>query len=410
VALASGEIALNEREYSTAVEILSKVKCDRVAAPAAMLVIGSTEDLCPRARRDLAIALLAVANTDPRNARALTERATTLDDRFAAIAQFIRGTSELAAGNNDEARTAFNRAMNAGALPAAAESAARKYVEALQPVAEAPQPTSTTPRRTVLVFLPDVPAENEKRLAETMSAYVSQLSTASNVPLHIELFRRADDARGYFAANRGSVGVVIANPEFVSDLGGDLSPRFQFAREGRTSYKRVVVVPASSGVKDVRGRTMSIAEGLRDNSGAGAKIVLATDDGAALANVLFGKSDAAFVSEANPLLAQNAAKLRVLSSATAPMPVIAFAPLLPADRDALQPVIRPAARTLAPLQISGITEIEPDRPAPRKIDITPLPAAALGLVPPTDPPAKLALRANVTLPQVAINEEMYDGQ
>jgi superkiller protein 3 len=417
VALASGEIALNEREYSTAVDLLSKVKCERLLrgaeAPSSPLRIGTTEDLCPRAKRDLAIALLAVANSDPRNARALTERATALDDRFAGIAQFIRGTSELANSNNDEARAAFNRAMNAG-IPSAAESAARKYVEALQPVTETPQPASSTPRRTVLVFLPDIPAENEKRLAETMSAYVSQVATASNVPLRIELFRRADDARAYFAANRGSVGVVIANPEFVSELGGELSPRFQFAREGRTSYKRVVVVSATSGVKDVRGRTMSIAEGLRDNSGtgigAGAKIVLATDDDAALANVLFGKSDAAFVSEANPLLAQNAGKLRVLSSANAPMPVIAFAPLLPADRDALQPTVRPAARILSPLQISGIAEIESERPAPRKIEITPIPAASLGLVAPTDPPAKLALRANVTLPQVAINEEMYDRQ
>jgi len=413
VALAAGEIALSEREYSNAVELLSKVKCERMLseaeAPSPLLRIGTTEDLCPRAKRDLAIALLAVANSDPRNARALTERAIALDDRFGGIAQFIRGTSELANGNNDEARAAFNRAMNAG-LPPAAESAARKYVDALQPVVEAPQPASSTPRRTVLVFLPDIPAGNEKRLAETMSAYVSQVATASNVPLHIELFRRADDARGYFAANRASVGVVIANPEFVSELGGELTPRFQFAREGRTSYKRAVVVFASSGVKDVRGRTMSIAEGLRDNSGTGAKIVLATDDDAALANVLFGKSDAAFVSEANPLLAQNAGKLRVLSSANAPMPVIAFAPLLPADRDALQPAVRPAARTLAPLQISGITEIESDRPAPRKIDITPIPAAALGLIAPATPPAKLALRANVTLPQVAINEEMYDGQ
>jgi len=154
---------------------------------------------------------------------------------------------------------------------------------------------------------------------------------------------------------------------------------------------------------------MSIAEGLRDNSGGGAKVVLATDDDAAVANVLFGKSDAAFVSEANPLLAQNTGKLRVISSANAQMPVIAFAPLLPADREALQPAIRPPARTLAPLQITGIAEIETERPAPRKIDITPIPAAALGLVAPAEPPAKLALRANVSLPQVAINDEMYDG-
>ncbi|HEX7190483.1 MAG TPA: hypothetical protein VF381_02820, partial [Thermoanaerobaculia bacterium] len=410
VALASGEIALAEREYSNAVELLSRfAKCERRSAPAAMLVVGTTDDLCPRAKRDLAIALLAVANSDPRGARALIDRAVALDERLAPVAQFIRGTTDLSNGNTDDARVASNRAL-AGSLPAAAESAAKKYIEALQPIAEVAQPSSSVPRRTVLVFLPDTPADTEKRLAETMAAYVSQLAASSNVPLHIELFRRADDARAFFAANRGSIGVVIANPEFVSELASDLTPRFQFAREGRTSYKRVVIVAASSSVKDVRGRTISIAEGLRDNSGAGAKLLLATDDDAAVANVLFGKSDAAFVSEANPLLAQNTAKLRVVSTANAPMPVIAFAPLLPADRDALQPAIRPAARTLAPLQISGIAEIESERPAPRKIEVTPIPAAALGLVAPAEPPAKLALRANVALPQVTIDEEMYDGR
>jgi tetratricopeptide (TPR) repeat protein len=421
VALASGEIALSEREYSNAVDMLSRVatKCPlppgeggaerRVRGDQVALSIGTTEDLCPRAKRDLAIALLAVANNDLRGARALTDRAVGLAERYAGVAQFIRGTSELANGNTDDARAAFNRALDAG-LPNAAENAARKYLEAMQPVAETPQPSSSTPRRTVLVFLPDIPAENEKRLAETMSSYVSQVAAASSVPLHIELFRRADDARTFFAANRGSVGVVIANPEFVSELASDLTPRFQFAREGRTSYKRVVIVSASSKLKDLRGRTMSIAEGLRDNSGTGAKVVLATDDDAAVANVLFGKSDAAFVSEANPLLAQNAAKLRVLSSASAPMPVIAFAPLLPADCEALQPVVRSSARTLAPLQVTGIADLEPERPAPRKIEVTPLPPAALGLIAPSEPPAKLALRANIVLPQAAINEEMYDGQ
>jgi superkiller protein 3 len=421
VALASGEIALAEREYSNAVEVLSRfsAKCPlppgeggaerRVRGEQVTLSLGATEDLCPRAKRDLGIALLAVANSDPRGGRALTDRAVALDDHLAAIAQFIRGTGELANGNNDDARTAFNRALAAG-LPPAAESAARRYVEALQPVAEAPQPSSSTPRRNVLVFLPDIPAESEKRLAETMSSYVSQLASASSVPLHVELFRRADDARAYFASNRGSVGIVIANPEFVGELASDLTPRFQFAREGRTSYKRVVIVPATSGLKDLRGRSISIAEGLRDNSGTGARVVLATDDDAAVANVLFGKSDAAFVSEANPLLAQNNAKLRVVGSVSSPMPVIAFAPLLPADRDALQPVVRSAARTLAPLRISGIAEIETERAAPRRIEITTIPAASLGLVAPAEPPAKLALRANVSLPQVAINEEMYDGQ
>jgi superkiller protein 3 len=421
VALASGEIALAEHEYSKAVELLSRFsKCPlppgeggaqrRVRGEQDTLTIGTTDDLCPRAKRDLAIALLAVANSDPRGARLLLDRATALDDRLAPIAQFIRGSIDLANGNDDDARSAFTRALAAG-LPSAAESAAKKYLEAIkeaQPAPEQQQPSSTTPRRTVVVFLPDAPADTEKRLAEVMSAYVAQIASSSNVPLHIELFRRADDARSFIAANRATVGVAIANPEFVSELGADLAPRFQFTREGRTSYRRVVIVPSSSGTKELRGRTMSMAEGLRDSSGTGAKLVLTADDDAAVANVLFGKSDAAYVSEANPLLAQSTSKLRVISSASAPMPVIAFAPMLASDRDALQPAIRPAARLLAPLQISGISEIENDRPAPRKIEVIPLPAASLGLLAPTDLPGKIALRANVALPQVTINEEMYD--
>ena len=426
VALASGEISLAEHEYPKAVELLSKfAKCERFGvAPAippatssagriagATLVIGTTDDLCPRAKHDLAIALLAVANnSDPRSARPLLDRATALDERLVPVAQFIRGSIDLSSGNDDDARTAFTRALAAG-LPSVAESAAKKYLEAIkdaQPVPEQQQAASNTPRRTVVVFLPDAPADTEKRLAEVMSAYVGQLASSSNVPLHIELFRRADDARSFITANRATVGVVIANPEFVGEIGGDLAPRFQFTREGRTSYRRVVIVPSSSGTKELRGRTMSMAEGLRDNSGTGAKLVLTADDDAAVANVLFGKSDAAYVSEANPLLAQSTSKLRVLSSASAPMPVVAFAPMLAGDRDALQPAIRPAARLLAPLQIGGISEIESDRPAPHKIEVTSLSATALGLVVPTDPPGKIALRANLTVPQVTINEEMYD--
>jgi tetratricopeptide (TPR) repeat protein len=420
VALASGEIALAEREYANAVEILSRfARCPlppgeggaqrRVRGEQLTLTIGATDDLCPRAKHDLAIALLAAANSDPRGAPPLLDRAAGLDDRLAPVAQFIHGSIDLANGNVDDARSAFTRALAAG-LPSGAEGAAKKYLEAIKDAQPAPeqQPSSSTPRRTVVVFLPDAPADTEKRLAEVLSAYVAQIASSSSVPLHIELFRRADDARSFVAANRAAVGVVIANPEFVGELGGELAPRFQFTREGRTSYRRVVIVPSSSGTKELRGRTMSMAEGLRDNSGTGAKLVLTADDDTAVANVMFGKTDAAYVSEANPLLAQNTSKLRVISGASAPMPVVAFAPMPAGDRDALQSAIRPAARLLAPLQISGVSEIESERPAPRKIEVTPLPAASLGLVAPTDAPGKIALRANLTVPQVAINEEMYD--
>jgi tetratricopeptide (TPR) repeat protein len=419
VAVAAGELSIADREYQRAIDVLSRfTQCPpppRASAAGQLdVAIGTSENLCTRAKRDLAIALLAIANGDARGARPLLDRAVALDERLSPVATFIRGSIDLTAGALSDARDELTRAVSSG-LPAQAEAAARKYLEAMRenaaPEPAAPElPTTSTPRRTALVFLPDTPAESEKRLAETMSAFVTQLG------FRPELFRRADDARAFFAANRNAIGVVISNPEFVSELSGGLVPRFAFSREGRSTYRRVVVVPVASPVKslsDLKGRTLSVAEGLRDTTGAGAKVILAPDDLTALANALFGRSDAALVSESNTLLAQNASKLRVISTAGAsPMPVIALAPMPREDRDALTTALRSMSRSsvLAPLQMSGVAElgVERERPAPRKIEVTALPAAALGLVPPSEPPPKLALRAVLPIPQVAIDDAIYD--
>jgi hypothetical protein len=52
--------------------------------------------------------------------------------------------------------------------------------------------------------------------------------------------------------------------------------------------------------------------------------------------------------------------------------------------------------------------VERERPAPRKIEVTTLSAAALGLVAPAEPPAKLALRAVLPIPRVVIDDAIYD--
>src|SRR5205085_1311370 len=248
LALALGDIAYNARDYARAHEMLNTAEknCDSSGGQAPPPVrpgeapvlhreasdvsIGKTDNLCTRARRDLALALISEATTSPRQARSLADRAAQLDDHLSAAALFLRANADLAAGSDGDARTALNRAIDLG-LPSAAESIAKKYLAAIaenNAAEEQPsEPVAASPRRTVVVFLPDVPAENEKKLFETMTSFVSQLSSSASVPLSVEFFRRADDAREFVAANLDRVGIIVSNPEFVADF----KPQFQFSRE-----------------------------------------------------------------------------------------------------------------------------------------------------------------------------------
>jgi tetratricopeptide (TPR) repeat protein len=377
--LALGDIAYKARRYDEAIELLSDAKCPN-------------EDLCARQRRTLQTALLSLAadelSSSPRRAMQYAERAGA-----DPIALFIRGTANASLGNFDDARELLNRAINAG-LPAVLESAARKNIDAAQPQVEvtpAPEPTSSTPRRTVVVFLPDAPAENDRRLAEAINTMLA----GSSVPLQIEFFRRAEDARAFVNANRDRVGVVISNPEFVS---GDFKPRFQFSRDGRRTYNRVVVVPARSAIRnigDLRGKTMSVVDILGEMGPA--ETVRVPDDLTAIANVLYGKTAAALVSEANPLLAQRGADLRVIAtSAPQPLPVIAFAPMPEGDRTAIDSLLRGARSTFG-----TVAQIEREVPQQPKREITYVSVAALGLKP-LDPPANLPLRVTADLPRIEI--------
>jgi tetratricopeptide (TPR) repeat protein len=414
VALALGDISLASRDYARAGELLAVAE-DHCGHPTDILVIGTMENLCARAKHDHAIALISEATTS-RQGRALADRAAQLDPGLGGAAAFLRGQFLLAAGSDDDAKDAFTRALDIG-IPPAAEALAKKYVAEIAQNAEAakaPEPASeanvSTPRRTVVVFLPDIPAENEKKLFETMSSFVSQLSSTAGVPLSVEFFRRADDAREFIAANREKVGIVISNPEFT----GGFTSQFQFSREGARTYRRVLIVPSSSGIKspsELRGRSLSIAEGLRDVSGSGANVVQAADDLTAAANALTGKTDAALVSESNAVLAANRARLKtIFTSGATPLPVIAFAAMPQPERDALTSALRSMSgtKTLAALQVSGLASIERESPRPsaKKIEVVAITPRDLGIVAP-EPPASVALRAPLP-PSAAIAEEMFD--
>ncbi|HEV7571675.1 MAG TPA: tetratricopeptide repeat protein, partial [Thermoanaerobaculia bacterium] len=418
VSLADAEVAIGEHRYADAMELLDAIHCNAASwgrsGAALELSLGSETDVCGRAKKSLATALIAQAADEldraakqhdeaaARHARLLAERAASLDDRRQSLALFIRGTADLVTGG--DARESLSRAI-AGDLPAAVESMAKKNLEAAQPAKEvAEDPTSPTPRHTVVVFLPDTPGETEKKLAEAATAIVASLAGASSLPLKTELFRRADDARAFIAANHDRIGVIIANPEFIAH---DFAPRFAFSREGHTTYVRKVIVPVRSNAKslaDLRGKTISGSEALGDD---GVNVTTrVADDLTAAANALYGRTDAALVSESNPLLIEHARDLRVIhTTAPQPLPVVAFAPMPAADRAALDDALRAIPRpSLAPLQFSGVVRINEPRLAAKR-EIQTLPASALGLK--LDPPIAMPLRVSVELPRVEIPEDLF---
>jgi tetratricopeptide (TPR) repeat protein len=293
VVLASGEIAIAEKRYNDAIELLSPLKCE--------------SPICARAKQLIAYARAALAPAE---------------------------------------------------------------VETTQP-----EPTAAEPRRMVVVFLPD-----DQKLAESMFATLNTLG----VPLQPELFRRADDARAFIAANREHIGMVIANEELIAS---GFVPRYRFSRDGRQTYRRVVIVPAHSSAKslaDLRGKTISAVDALGD-AGVGVTTRV-PDDLTAAANALYGKTDAALVSEANPLLTK---ELRIVyTTPPTPMPVIAFAAMPDSERTALDAAFRSVA------MLARLTAAPPSR---REL----LPSR-----PPGEPPM-LTLRVAIEVPRIEIPENLF---
>lgn len=400
VTVALAEIDLAERRFDEAANLLGSVKCD-AATPSGVsgrmlqMALGRSDDLCARLRRDLAVALLGQAAEEInagslRSARVLIDRSssTGLDNRLQAIALFLRGTADVMSGADQSGRAALSTARSMG-LPPAAEDAARRNLAATVPE-PAPDPGPPDPRNTVVVFLPDAPVESDKRLAETVGAMITEIAASSNVPLHAEFFRRADDARAFVSGNRDRIGMVLSNPEFIT--AGEFTPAFQMVQEGRQTYRRVIVVPESSSARtpnDLRGKTISTVDVLNEPTVGTA--VRVPDDLTAIANALYGKTDAAFISEANPLLAQHSKDLRVIyTSPPFPLPVFAFAPMPDEERKALEGALR-GIKSVASLQ----REV--------KREIVRVPTSALGLRP-MDPPSSVSFRVAIELPRIDIPE------
>jgi hypothetical protein len=158
------------------------------------------------------------------------------------------------------------------------------------------------------------------------------------------------------------------------------------------------VVPVKSSAKslaDLKGKTISAAEGLGDGGvGVTARV---PDDLTALANALYGKTDAALVNEMNPLLAQHTRELRVVHTTGGALPVYAFGAMPADERTALY------EKTRGLLGL-GVARLERERP---RRELAPISVAALGLPHLPDPPEHVALRLSVELAPVAINEDLF---
>src|SRR5205085_7712781 len=131
--------------------------------------------------------------------------------------------------------------------------------------------TAFAQTRTVVVYLPDSPAESAKKLAESVTDLAQSVSQRAGVPFELKFFRKAEDCAAYVAANRREVGLIVAPPEFVSELPSDLglTPIYQFSRSGKETYRRIVIVrsndPARS-LADLRGRSISIVQPFARNA------------------------------------------------------------------------------------------------------------------------------------------------
>jgi hypothetical protein len=285
--------------------------------------------------------------------------------------------------------------------------------------------------RTLVVYLPDSPAESSKKLAESVTDLAQSVSQRSGVPFELKFFRRAEDCAAYVAANRRELGLIVAPPEFLAELPNDTAfvPLYQFSRGGHETYRRVIVVKSADAARtlaDLRGRTISFVPqltrgALRDV--AQYRAVAAADDQTAVANVLYGGSDAALVSEQNPLAVAHIGKeLRVIyTSGALPMPIVAIhtAAFNERERDAVASAFLASQRTLAAIQVTslartteslaailGAKEEAPRPPEEKKqFEIVGISSDALELPMPSTASLSVPVVVAIELPEIPIPEQ-----
>lgn len=248
----------------------------------------------------------------------------------------------------------------------------------------------------LLVHLPSEPVESAARLAEAAEALGAELERrVPGLDLEVRLFRRWSDAQAQLRESGDGVLAVVSEVDFLLDptAAGRLEPVARFVRDGRETYRRILVVGAASAARrlpDLTGRPLTVVETSGPSQGAylaGAVfegaidpatwfsgLTPVSDDATAAANVVYGQAEAALVAEHNPLLARHLGKeLRsVYESPPLSLPVVSLptAGLEPAERKALEAALlalggdESGRRVLDGFQIQGLRRYRSDAARP----------------------------------------------
>jgi len=272
--------------------------------------------------------------------------------------------------------------------------------------------TTAFAQRTLVVYLPDAAAESSKKLAESVTGLQQSVSARSGVAFELKFFRKGEDCAAYLATNHAGVAIVVAPPEFLEEVAPGLTRVLTFSRDGGESYRRLVLVRTADRAKslaDLRGRTISAVlpanRALRAETGL--KVVPAADDLAAVAGVMYGSTDAALVSELNPLAAAHIGKeLRIVyASPPLPLPVVAIreAAFTGREREAVEEALLAAGRSLETLQITGLERIVPVKaPEEKKLEIVAISPDALDLPLPDTTHLGVTALLTVEIPDVPL--------
>lgn len=301
----------------------------------------------------------------------------------------------------------------------------------------------------LVAHLPSTPIEAASRHVAAITALADYLAAqAEDLRLETKVFRRAQDARDFLADHGERVALLLADTSLLIDLpavdGWEGVARF--SRAGSATYRRLLVVQAGrqdlGTLTDLRGGSLSVVE----TSGGGqldfvkrsifaaaldpaswfGTIDSAVDDFLAMVSVLYGETDAALVSEHNPLLkARLDEDLRVLyTSPPLSLPVLCRrrGQLSSSQDAALVTALRAISGTpngrevlaalgfdgfemlrLAPVRES-LAALEPDSNPPRKALEIALPrAGAVTVEAPTTPLGEhLQLILSIELPEIPL--------
>lgn len=283
-----------------------------------------------------------------------------------------------------------------------------------------------------VVHLPSSPVESASRQAAAFNRLAEYLAKAApGLGVEMELFRRLADTEDFLAQRPGEVSLVLCDASLLLDLPGDFEATHRLSRGGKTSYRRQVVVAAGRAelqkLADLRGKGLVVVEsggpsaarylsravfgGLIDPAAYFGKLLPASDDVAAVNEVLFSQADAALVASFNPLLEAKAGKeLRVIyTSDELSLPVLAQRGLSAEQSKAVAAALadlpsQPGGREiLADLGIDGFVPIEArDRqalrqapaPAPKRYELF---APAFGKIALPAPPAAADLPLSLDL-------------